>query len=82
MGNLIGPGTRQMVLETMVAMDRVEAATLRGGWALDRRRDDHWVQIGTFGSKADVIAHLRAMADQGADESTLRVRRLARITER
>ena len=76
MGNLAGPGSKWMVLETSVAIDEVQQSTARA-FTIDRTSGDHWIEVGRFANRGDANAKLEQLVAKGSDRATLRVRHAA-----
>ena len=73
MGNLAGPGSKWMVLETSVAIDEVQRSTARA-FTIDRTSGDHWIELGRFAPRDDANARLEELVAKGSDRARLRVR--------
>jgi hypothetical protein len=73
MGNLAGPGSKWMVLETSVAIDEVQKSTARS-FTIDRTSGDHWIELGRFANRDEADARLEELVAKGSDRATLRVR--------
>jgi hypothetical protein len=73
MGNLAGPGSKWMVLETSVAIDEVQKSTARS-FTIDRTSGDHWIELGRFANRDEADVRLEELVAKGSDRATLRVR--------
>jgi hypothetical protein len=63
--------------DTVAAIGTVAAGAHPGriAFALDRRDEDHWVQLASFTSRKNAEAAKKRAVRKGAEESSLRIRK-------